>query len=1456
MRPCEDTFAGVDNVVHACDGIGDLPFAAVDSNGIAHRIVLRNVRCVSSFEDTLLSVDQLWEDSRVKVIFQGVNRLELPPDESGSILSFDMRRRDGLFELDSVCTARERVNPARTRALLASAGIRTAHARSHIERLSADEAAAVVHRRLHVGVERLRSLPDFTRDAPDNLRRCRHAPCAACVEANATHLSHTADQYVPSYPGRLIHADIVGPLVTSRVGHFRYMLVLVDDHSRFKFVQFLRSKSDAPAAVANFSAALTGLLGKRSNGNPQVVTTFHSDNAGEFFSRDFSEFLDGENVAHTSCPPHVHQLNGVAERAIRSIMEGVRASIVASGSPRSFWNYAAQHTCDILNRTTGPPTGGVSSYEALLGEKPSVMGIMPFGCRAFAVKPPSAIRKTNIEPHAWVGFNLGRSPDMPGAFHVWLGHLQKVVSTSDVYFDETLMPWLPPESQRVDAPIPVAAPVDEAPQLPSTDPAPMPAAKPKSLSAAAALIDGQRLRRSVACSSRTVLVLFSGPFARPDGLAAFLMRLGLDAQLVDCDAQHGGGDEHDLLRDNVFSQLLYNAHKGMYRAVIAAPPCSTFSISRFFTPADGRQGPPPVRDRNHIGGLPDVPKKHRRELREANELVTRTLAICLAAFDAGGEFILENPADRGDSTSSIFMDEQHGPLWCVPAVIALAKVTSAESITFPQCALGAQYQKYTTLLCTPAFAAQLRSLSKLRCDHASHSQVGGRRNGNEWSSTRSAAYPSDLNLLLAQCCATLTAALEAPAVAEEHAPPAERPTAEPTAPRAAVAPQVAVNHAEAAANDASDARLEAATPTPARPVVAMASQPDGDVSHLPQVTDGHLLAGSARVPTAPPPATESPERSPKRVTWQRAGEPLRGALRSSHRPVLTVRQRNTFNIPPSFWRGDHRCMLAGKAPSTGDPQNRKAMLKTPDAHGWKLAEQAELDNHRSNHSWTEIDRSELPPGRKLVRMTWVYKRKRSGKLKARLCVQGCSQIPGVDFNQTFCATMRGTTLRLLSAVAARGGFHLRRWDFVAAYLQGSLEPGEVVYCFGPPGHETTGADGRPRILRIEKPVYGMAQSGRRWQRSIFPWLVSDKIGLTKLDSDNCVFRRHETVTLPNGSSRKETLIVGLYVDDLFIVHSHNDEHSLYAKFIASLQADWEAEDEGEVSDLLNVEFSRSKRGVKLSQGSYVDTLVERFCPDGVPDSFHANHPPAAENLRELVDAAIDESREIPATAEEVKRFQTITGALLYAAMNTRPDISLAVGLLCRAMSKPTPELQAAAVRVVWYLQRHRDVGLTYQHGSKALSGMSDSDWAVRHSTGGFVFNYCQAAVSWSSKKQPSVALSSCEAELMALSEAAKEALYLKDFLEELELDDGKPLSLGCDNQAAGDLAYNPEHHQRTKHIARRHFFVREAVEDLRIVVPFVATADNMADFFTKPLDSAAFFRLRNVIMNVPVGPSA
>ena len=437
--------------------------------------------------------------------------------------------------------------------------------------------------------------------------------------------------------------------------------------------------------------------------------------------------------------------------------------------------------------------------------------------------------------------------------------------------------------------------------------------------------------------------------------------------------------------------------------------------------------------------------------------------------------------------------------------------------------------------------------------------------------------------------------------------------------------------------------------------------------------------------------------------------------------------------------------------------------------------------------------------------------------------------------------------------------------------------GEVVYCSPPPGYSTAASadgpihlvptaegDGVDRLCRVEKPVYGMAQAGRRWQRSIFPWIVSwnikEKNGprLRQSVYDTCVFYCHHDVQTPDGP-RRESLLIGCYVDDLYILSSHTDEHSLYHRFTTEMQERWDVEDEGEVSDLLSVEITKSDGHISLTQGAYIDKLMNNYAPDGVPIAPFggkmalSNHPtsrtPADESLPELVRAATDqEASDVP--ADLLKAYQSLVGALLYCAVNTRPDVAHAVGLLCRAMGKPTPELYGAALRVLFYLHCFRDIGLRYGASEIDMSGMSDSDWAVKHSTTGFVFTYAQAAISWGSRRQTSVALSSCEAEIVALSEASKEGVYLSRFMEELGFGSSEALRLATDNSGARDLAYNPEHHERVKHVERRHFYIRELVEDQSIVVPYVSTVDNMADFFTKVLPPRSFYRLRDQIMNV------
>jgi hypothetical protein len=141
-------------------------------------------------------------------------------------------------------------------------------------------------------------------------------------------------------------------------------------------------------------------------------------------------------------------------------------------------------------------------------------------------------------------------------------------------------------------------------------------------------------------------------------------------------------------------------------------------------------------------------------------------------------------------------------------------------------------------------------------------------------------------------------------------------------------------------------------------------------------------------------------------------------------------------------------------------------------------------------------------------------------------------------------------------------------------------------------------------------------------------------------------------------------------------------------------------------------------------------------------------------------------------------------------------------------------------------------------------------WETANSTSGWVVLWQSAALTWGSRKQKSIALSTCEAEITALSEAAKDVVYLRKLVSGLDAREPSPTSLSTDSQSARDVSYNPEHHDRMKHVQRRHFFVRDMVESFELVVPFVPTKENPADFFTKPMHNATeVVKFRRIIMN-------
>ena len=537
-----------------------------------------------------------------------------------------------------------------------------------------------------------------------------------------------------------------------------------------------------------------------------------------------------------------------------------------------------------------------------------------------------------------------------------------------------------------------------------------------------------------------------------------------------------------------------------------------------------------------------------------------------------------------------------------------------------------------------------------------------------------------------------------------------------------------------------------------------------------------------------------------------------------------------------------------RADSPDAPSTHAEAMRNGDI--WIPSEKVELDNHERNESWVTITRDQLPAGRRVHKLIWVYKMKRDGTAKSRLCVQGTTLEANVDYQQVFSAALRHSSARALFAYAARNSCRVRSVDLVAAYLQGRFIDGEVVYTHLPPGYPEFDDKGRPKLAKILKPIYGIQQAGRRLQRMLFEWLKHPDRGFKSLDdSDPCIF----TLKTPDG----EILTMGVYVDNLQIVHSvelddkgRGPEGCAYNKFMDQITADWDVVDEGPMEDLLGIEVEHNDNGsITLHQRKYIEKIVQRFLPDGPIAKAQRNSLPYSDDFLSNINEAL--SRPDVDYPELVLPMQERIGCLMYATTSSRPDIAYAVHQLCKVMHRPTPALLAEINHLLTYLSRTASLGLTYESEPDRLVGFADSSWEAKTSTSGWVVSWQKAALTWGSRKQKSIALSTCEAEIIALSEASKDVVYLRKLVKGLGAPEETPSSLSTDSTCARAVSYNPEHHDKMKHVERRHFYVRDMVEKFELEVPYVPTKENPADFFTKPMKNAAQFReFRNRIMNI------
>ena len=495
------------------------------------------------------------------------------------------------------------------------------------------------------------------------------------------------------------------------------------------------------------------------------------------------------------------------------------------------------------------------------------------------------------------------------------------------------------------------------------------------------------------------------------------------------------------------------------------------------------------------------------------------------------------------------------------------------------------------------------------------------------------------------------------------------------------------------------------------------------------------------------------------------------------------------------------------------PKTVEQAQASPQSEFWKAAMDEEMASLHANGTWELVD---APRGVRPVGTRWVFALKRDGhgnvvRFKARLVAKGFMQREGVDYNETFAPVSKYTSVRVLLALAAAHGWDVQQLDVKTAFLQGDLQ--EEVYVQQPAGFE----DGTSRVCLLRKALYGLKQAPRAWHEKLHAEL--SKLGYQVSTADPGLY-----VCDKEEAGRRVCLLV--YVDDMLLVSPSADA---VAEAKAALLGVFDARDMGAVCDFVGMRVERDLVAgtITISNERLINDLLSKF---GMEVANSRQVPMAPDLvLRRSEGAELDQGR---------YQYSSLVGGLLYLATTVRPDISYAVGVLSKFMSCPTVSHWRAAKAVLRYLAGTSRVGITYGASPAVLHGFCDADYArdvdTRKSTTGFVFTMAGGAVSWSSKRQPTVAASTTEAEYMAASAAVKEALWLRKLLADL----GVPVAtvpISCDSNGALALLHNPVISERSKHIDVHHHFVRERVALGQVGFKYVSTAANAADMLTKPL---------------------
>jgi hypothetical protein len=500
--------------------------------------------------------------------------------------------------------------------------------------------------------------------------------------------------------------------------------------------------------------------------------------------------------------------------------------------------------------------------------------------------------------------------------------------------------------------------------------------------------------------------------------------------------------------------------------------------------------------------------------------------------------------------------------------------------------------------------------------------------------------------------------------------------------------------------------------------------------------------------------------------------------------------------------------------SSIEPFRVEEALLDPD---WVLAMQEELNNFKRNEVWTLVPR----PKQNVVGTKWVFHNKQDEhgvvtRNKARLVAKGYAQVSGLDFEETFAPVARLESIHILLAYAAHHCFRLFQMDVKSAFLNGPIK--EEVYVEQPPGFE----DERypDHVCKLSKALYGLKQAPRAWYECLRDFLIANAFKVGKADP-----------TLFTKTCDGDLFVCQIYVDD--IIFGSTNQKSC-EEFSRVMTQKFEMSMMGELNYFLGFQVKQLKDGTFISQTKYTQDLLKRF---GMKDAKPAETPMGTDGHVDLNKGG---------KSVDQKAYLSMIGSLLYLCAS-RPDIMLSICMCARYQSDPRECHLVAVKRILRYLVATPCFGIWYPKGPTFdLIGYSDSDYAGckvdRKSTSGTCQMLGRSLVSWSYKKQTSVALSTTEAEYVAAGQCCVQLLWMRQTLRDFGYNLSK-VPLLCDNGSAIRMSDNPVEHNRTKHIDIQHHFFRDHQQKGDIEVFYVSTENQLADIFTKPLDESTFCRL-------------